>query len=147
MVSPNQLGGLSDPHDLSRFIDAQAGSYEKAITEIKRGRKQSHWMWYVFPQFEGLGFSSTSRRYAIKSLAEATAYLSHPVLGTRLVECAAAVLTISGRSAHDIFGSPDDLKLRSCATLLRRFRRPVRCSIGCSRSTSTVGQTTRRCNC
>jgi uncharacterized protein (DUF1810 family) len=117
MVSPSDPDGLNDPFELSRFTDAQAGSYEKAITEIKRGRKQSHWMWYVFPQFEGLGFSSTSRRYAIKSLAEATAYVNHPVLGPRLVECAEAALAIDGRSAHEIFGSPDDMKLRSCATL------------------------------
>jgi uncharacterized protein (DUF1810 family) len=117
-VSTNEAGCCaSDPHDLGRFVDAQASSYEKAITEIKRGRKQSHWMWYVFPQFDGLGFSSTSRRYAIKSLAEATAYLSHPVLGPRLIACAEAALAVGCRSAHDIFGSPDDMKLRSCATL------------------------------
>jgi len=108
---------MTDPYDLSRFVEAQEGDYEKAIAEIRSGRKHSHWMWYVFPQFEGLGSSFTSRRYAIKSLAEAKAYLNHPVLGPRLLECVEEALGIEGRSAHDIFGSPDDMKLRSCATL------------------------------
>jgi len=117
MADPNALSGMSDPYDLSRFVEAQEGDYEQAIAEIRSGRKHSHWMWYVFPQFEGLGFSSTSRRYAIKSLAEARAYLNHPVLGPRLLECVEETLGIEGRSAHDIFGSPDDMKLRSCATL------------------------------
>lgn len=108
---------MDDPHDLNRFVRAQAGDYDRALAEIKAGRKRSHWMWYVFPQFEGLGSSSTSRRYSIKSIAEAGAYLRHPVLGPRLTECAEALLGIEGRSAHDIFGAPDDMKLRSCATL------------------------------
>jgi len=106
-----------DPYVLSRFIQAQDGVYERALSEIGSGRKQSHWMWFIFPQFDGLGFSETSRRYSIKSTAEAEAYLNHPVLGRRLVECAEAALSIEGRSAFDVFGSPDDLKLRSCATL------------------------------
>lgn len=106
-----------DPHDLSRFVLAQEADYPRALAEIKSGRKCSHWMWYVFPQIEGLGFSSTSRRYSIKGLAEAEAYLSHPVLGRRLVECAEAALEVEGRSASEIFGPPDDMKLRSCATL------------------------------
>jgi uncharacterized protein (DUF1810 family) len=106
-----------DPHDLSRFVDAQAGDYERALAEIRGGRKRSHWMWYVFPQIDGLGFSSMSRRYSIKSRDEAGAYLDHPVLGPRLVECAEAALGVEGRSAYEIFGSPDDMKLRSCATL------------------------------
>src|SRR6185312_1172474 len=93
-----------DPHDLGRFVDAQAGDYAEALAEIKRGRKRSHWMWYVFPQIDGLGFSSMSTRYAIKSVAEAKAYLAHPVLGPRLVECCEAVLSVEGRSAHEIFG-------------------------------------------
>ncbi len=88
-----------------------------ALAEISRGSKQTHWMWYVFPQFEGLGTSSTSQHYAVKSVAEAAAYLSHPILGPRLAECAEAVLGVHGRSAFDIFHSPDDLKLRSSATL------------------------------
>lgn len=107
----------SDPHDLERFVRAQAGDYEQALAEISGGRKQSHWMWYVFPQIAGLGSSAISIRYAIKSAAEAEAYLRHPVLGPRLRECARAVLRVEGRTAHEIFGSPDDLKLKSCATL------------------------------
>ena len=96
---------------------AQDDCYEQALAEIAQGRKQSHWMWYIFPQLEGLGFSETSRRYAVRSLAEARAYLAHPVLGPRLLECAEAALQVEGRSAHDIFGSPDEMKLKSCATL------------------------------
>ncbi len=118
MADPVDSG--PDPHDLSRFVDAQAGDYEQALAEIRHGRKRSHWIWYIFPQIEGLGFSSMSRRYSIKSLDEARAYLDHPVLGPRLVECAEAALGVEGRSARDIFGSPDDLKLRSCATLFAR---------------------------
>ena len=105
-----------DPHDLRRFVEAQDGSYEAAISEIRRGQKRSHWMWFIFPQYVGLGISATSQRYAIKSLAEAVAYLNDPVLGMRLVECADAVLRIEGRSAQQIFGSPDDMKLKSSAT-------------------------------
>jgi len=106
-----------DVHDLGRFVTAQRSSYEQALAEIASGRKRSHWMWYIFPQFAGLGFSVTSRKYAIGSLAEAEAYLRHEVLGPRLVACAEAALAVEGRSAREIFGSPDDLKLRSSATL------------------------------
>src|SRR3954466_896 len=106
-----------DPYHLDRFVRAQETNYEQALEEIRRGRKRSHWMWYIFPQYEGLGFSPTSRRYSIKSVAEAQAYLAHPVLGPRLTECAEAALGVEGRSALEIFGSPDDMKLRSCATL------------------------------
>ena len=106
-----------DVHDLGRFVTAQRGSYEQALAEIASGGKRSHWMWYIFPQFAGLGFSVTSRKYAIGSLAEAEAYLRHEVLGPRLVACAEAALAVEGRSAREIFGSPDDLKLRSSATL------------------------------
>ena len=102
---------------LQRFLDAQEGVYPQALSEIQSGRKRSHWMWFIFPQYHGLGFSDMARLYAIKSLDEARSYLAHPVLGRRLVECAEAVLAIEGRSAFDVFGSPDDLKLRSCATL------------------------------
>ena len=109
--------GAGDPHNLSRFVQAQEDDYEQALAEVRSGRKRSHWMWYILPQIDGLGFSSTSRRYSIKSLAEAEAYLNHPVLGPRLVECAEAALRVEGRSALEIFGSPDDMKLRSCATL------------------------------
>ena len=106
-----------DPHNLSRFVEAQADDYETALSEIRAGRKRSHWMWYIFPQFAGLGFSATSQRYAIKSKAEAEAYLAHPTLGPRLVRCSVATLEVEGRSASQIFGSPDDVKLRSSATL------------------------------
>ena len=108
---------MADPHDLNRFLVAQEENSATALAEVRGGRKRSHWMWYIFPQYDGLGFSATSKRYAIKSVAEAEAYLRHPVLGPRLLACAETVLGIDGRSAHDIFGSPDDLKLRSCATL------------------------------
>ena len=96
---------------------AQTGSYERALAEIRAGRKLSHWMWFVFPQIEGLGASSMSRTYSIKSLDEARAYLKHPMLGPRLQECFEATLALTGLSAHEIFGSPDDWKLRSFATL------------------------------
>jgi uncharacterized protein (DUF1810 family) len=117
MADTHEPAGASDPHNLNRFVQAQAEDYEQALGEIRSGRKQSHWMWYIFPQFDGLGFSPTSQRYSIKSVAEAKAYLAHPVLGPRLRECAEAVLGVEGRSAFEIFGSPDDMKLRSCATL------------------------------
>jgi len=107
----------NDSFDLSRFLKAHEADYEHALSEIRGGQKRTHWMWYIFPQIEGLAFSSRSRHYAIKSLAEAHAYLRHPVLGARLVECAEAVVAVEGRSSAQIFGSPDDLKLRSCATL------------------------------
>lgn len=113
-----------DSYDLSRFTHAQEGEYEQALSEILAGRKKSHWMWYIFPQFDGLGFSSVSKRFAIKSVAEAKAYLEHPVLGPRLVECCEAVVSIKGRSATEVFGSPDDMKLRSSVTLFA-FVSPV----------------------
>jgi uncharacterized protein (DUF1810 family) len=111
------MAGSGDPYDLGRFLQAQEDDYEQALAEIASGRKRTHWMWYIFPQIDGLAFSSTSRRYAIKSLDEARAYLEHPILGPRLLECAEAVVGLEGLSAREIFGSPDDLKLRSCATL------------------------------
>ena len=106
-----------DPYDLARFVRAQEPDYDQAMSEIRGGRKRSHWMWYIFPQFDGLGVSSTSRQYSIKSVAEAEAYLRHPVLGPRLLESVQAVLGVEGRSALEVFGSPDDMKLQSCATL------------------------------
>ena len=106
-----------DPYYLSRFVRAQQDDFERALAEISSGKKRTHWMWYIFPQIDGLAFSSTSKHYAIKSIEEAKAYLAHPILGPRLLECAEAVLRVEGRTATDIFGSPDDLKLRSCATL------------------------------
>ncbi|MFQ3615650.1 MAG: DUF1810 domain-containing protein [Cyanobacteriota bacterium] len=110
-----------DLFDLNRFVKAQTSDYARALAEIRQGKKRSHWMWYIFPQRAGLGFSAMSQHYAIKSLAEAQAYLQHPVLGARLIECAEAVLQVNGRSAYEIFGSPDDLKLRSCATLFAQI--------------------------
>ncbi|THD77120.1 MAG: DUF1810 domain-containing protein [Phenylobacterium sp.] len=109
----------ADPFHLQRFVDAQAGVYETALAELIAGDKRSHWMWFVFPQVAGLGLSPTAQRYAIGSLAEAQAYLAHPMLGPRLCACTAAVNAVEGRSAHQVFGSPDDLKFRSSMTLFR----------------------------
>jgi len=110
--------GAGDPHDLARFVDAQEGVHERALGEVRAGRKRSHWMWFVFPQIDGLGSSAMARQYAIQSRAEAEAYLTHPVLGPRLVACAEAAAAVPmPASALDVFGSPDDLKLRSSATL------------------------------
>ena len=113
-----------EPYELHRFLDAQTHDYSRALAELRTGRKQSHWMWYVFPQYEGLGSSPTAQRYAIRSVAEAEAYLRHPILGPRLIESAEAVLTIEGRSAREILGSPDDMKLRSSATLFSLVAAP-----------------------
>ena len=103
--------------DLQRFVDAQARMIDRARAELKAGTKQSHWMWFIFPQIKGLGHSDTARRYAIASLDEARAYLAHPVLGPRLRECTRLVLAINGKPLGDIFGYPDDLKFRSSMTL------------------------------
>jgi len=108
---------MSDPFHLQRFLDAQESTWVAALAEVKAGRKRSHWIWFVFPQMRGLGLSSTSEFYGIGSLEEARAYLAHPVLGPRLAAIAEAVLTHEGRSANAIFGSPDDMKLRSSMTL------------------------------
>ena len=123
MVDPGAPGS-ADPYDLTRFVLGQELNYEDALSEIRNGRKRSHWMWYIFPQYQGLGSSPTSRRYAIKSMAEASAYLQHPILGPRLLECAEAALGVTGRSAHELFGSPDDMKLQSCATLFASVSPP-----------------------
>jgi uncharacterized protein (DUF1810 family) len=111
---------MSDPFNLQRFLDAQSGTYAQALRELRNGQKRSHWMWFIFPQVSGLGFSEDSRFYAIRSLDEARAYLEHPVLGPRLVECSAAVLALEGRTSLDIFGSIDALKFRSSLTLFTR---------------------------
>jgi uncharacterized protein (DUF1810 family) len=108
---------VDDPYDLRRFVVAQSAIFEQARSELRAGRKQTHWMWFVFPQFKGLGASETARAFAISGLDEARAYLAHPVLGARLRECCALVNRIEGRSAHEIFGDPDDMKFRSCLTL------------------------------
>jgi uncharacterized protein (DUF1810 family) len=110
-----------DPFNLERFISAQATAYQAARQELQRGRKQTHWMWFIFPQIEGLGQSPTSKLYSIKSQQEARQYLSHRLLGARLVECANILLELEGRSAHAIFGSPDDLKLKSSMTLFAQL--------------------------
>jgi uncharacterized protein (DUF1810 family) len=102
---------------LDRFLEAQCHAYDDALAELRGGRKQSHWMWFVFPQISGLGHSPTARFYAIKDLSEAHAYLNHPILGARLRACSEALLGIQGRSANEIFGSPDDMKLKSSMTL------------------------------
>jgi len=111
-----------DPYDLQRFVAAQdaGGTYRRATAELRDGRKDSHWMWFVFPQIAGLGYSQASRTYAISSLAEASAYLAHPVLGPRLTECAAILAGLRDRTAEQIFGEVDALKLRSSMTLFMR---------------------------
>jgi uncharacterized protein (DUF1810 family) len=106
-----------DPFNLSRFLQAQEDTHAQALSEIKGGQKSSHWMWFIFPQLQGLAFSPKSQHYAIQSLDEAKAYLDHPVLGSRLIECSEAAMSVEGKSAQEIFGTPDDQKLRSCATL------------------------------
>jgi uncharacterized protein (DUF1810 family) len=111
-----------DPFNLDRFVEAQEHTYGDALSELRAGRKRSHWMWFVFPQVAGLGASEMSRRFAIRTLDEARAYLAHPMLGSRLIECCEAVCAHEGLSAHEIFGSPDDLKLRSSATLFDAVR-------------------------
>jgi uncharacterized protein (DUF1810 family) len=109
-----------DPFDLQRFVDAQAPVYERVRAELMNGRKQSHWMWFIFPQIAGLGHSAMARRYAISSLDEAKAYLAHPTLGPRLRECTRLIVRVDGKSAYEILGSPDDMKFHSCMTLFAR---------------------------
>ena len=116
--------GRGDPIDLRRFVSAQEPVYAAVIAELRAGRKRTHWMWFIFPQIDGLGHSATTIYYAIKSLAEARQYLAHPVLGARLIECAEAALTVEGRSAAEIFGYPDDLKLKSSMTLFAQVAEP-----------------------
>ena len=110
-----------DQYDLQRFVAAQdaGGTYDRAAAELRGGRKSSHWMWFIFPQIAGLGYSPAARTYAITSLDEARAYLAHPVLGARLIECATILTRLPGRSAEQVFGEVDALKLRSCITLFR----------------------------
>jgi uncharacterized protein (DUF1810 family) len=111
---------MDDPFDLQRFVDAQAPVYRQVCAELAAGRKTSHWMWFVFPQLKGLGRSATAQHYGIGSTAHAQAYWAHAVLGARLKQCTELVLAREGRSAHEIFGPPDDLKFRSCMTLFAR---------------------------
>src|SRR5262249_35854964 len=110
----------TDAFDLQRFVNAQSTVYSAVTEELRRGRKTTHWMWFVFPQLRGLGQSAMAQRYAISSLDEARAYLAHPVLGRPLRECVRTRLDPDGLTAHEVFGSPDDLKLRSCLTLFER---------------------------
>jgi uncharacterized protein (DUF1810 family) len=106
-----------DPHNLQRFVTAQNPVFERVTGELRAGRKRSHWMWYIFPQISGLGYSPMAQKFAIASREEAAAYLQHPVLGPRLRECTRLVNAVEGSTIHDIFGSPDDMKFRSCMTL------------------------------
>lgn len=124
MINTRATIGANDPFDLARFTSAQEGIYDRVLSELRNGRKQSHWMWYIFPQIDGLGHSATAKRYAIKRMKEAREYLDHPILGARLLECTEIVLTIEGRSASEIFGYPDDVKLRSSMTLFASISEP-----------------------
>jgi uncharacterized protein (DUF1810 family) len=114
------MESASDPFDLQRFVDAQARIYGQVLDELRAGRKRSHWIWFVFPQIAGLGSSATAARYALASLDEARAYLRHDLLGPRLHECTRLVNAVQGRSIGEIFGSPDDMKVRSSMTLFIR---------------------------
>ena len=117
MTGTDNTFGRDDPFDLNRFTMAQGKIYDTVLAELRSGMKQSHWIWFIFPQIDGLGHSPTSKHYAIKSIAEARQYLKHPILGARLVECAETVMAVKGRSASQIFGFPDDMKLKSSMTL------------------------------
>jgi uncharacterized protein (DUF1810 family) len=117
MTKAADTAGRSDPFNLSRFTSAQDDIYDRVLAELKSGEKRTHWMWFIFPQIDGLAYSSTSKYYAIKGLEEARQYLNHPVLGKRLLQCAETVLAGEGRSASEIFGYPDDMKLKSSMTL------------------------------
>lgn len=108
---------MNDDFDLERFMAAQAPIYPRVVSELRAGRKQSHWMWFIFPQIEGLGHSAMAQKYAVRSRAEAVAYLEHPVLGPRLRECTRLVNTVVGKDIHAILGSPDDMKFKSSMTL------------------------------
>ena len=113
---------MTDEFNLNRFLDAQKDLYEIALNEIKRGNKSSHWMWYVFPQYKGLGYSSTSQKYAITCIEEASMYFNHPILGRRLIEITNAFLNIENKSAYEILGDPDYLKMKSCMTLFNSIQ-------------------------
>jgi uncharacterized protein (DUF1810 family) len=110
-----------DTYDLNRFLSAQEGVYERALAELKGGQKRTHWMWFIFPQIDGLGYSPTAKRYSIKSMEEARQYLDHAVLGKRLLECTEAVVALKRGSAAEIFGYPDDLKFKSSMTLFEKI--------------------------
>ena len=116
------MKNAADRFNLERFVESQENVYEQALHELRDGRKETHWMWFIFPQMDGLGSSSTARHFSIKSLDEAKAYLAHPVLGPRLRECCKAILAVQDKSASEIFDFPDDLKLRSSMTLFAQAR-------------------------
>ncbi len=111
---------MSDAYDLQRFVEAQQPVYPRVVSELRAGRKQSHWMWFIFPQIAGLGHSAMAQRYAVRSRAEAVAYLAHPVLGPRLRECTRLVNAVEGKDIHAILGSPDDMKFKSSMTLFAK---------------------------
>ena len=113
---------MTDKFNLNRFIDAQENMYQIALNEIKRGNKSSHWMWYIFPQYKGLGYSSTSQKYAITCIEEASMYYNHPILGRRLIEITNAFFKIENKSAYEILGDPDYLKMKSCMTLFKAIQ-------------------------
>lgn len=117
MINETDIFPKEDLFNLTRFIVAQENIYDNVFAELKSGRKRTHWMWFIFPQIEGLGNSFNSKFYAVKSIEEALQYLAHPVLGARLSECSEAILSVKGKSALEIFGSPDDRKLKSSMTL------------------------------
>ena len=144
------LSERDDPYDLRRFVEAQDPVYARVLAELRDGRKTSHWMWFIFPQIAGLWHSAMARRYAISSRSEASAYLEHPVLGPRLRECTNLVNAIEGRSAHEVFGSPDDVKFRSCMTLFAEvavdndaFDAALRHFFGGERDPATFGRLRR----
>lgn len=147
MIESENPAERDDPFELSRFLSAQEGGvYSRALDELKRGSKRSHWMWFIFPQIAGLGSSATSRHYAIRSAGEARAYLAHPELGARLRECASTLLSLEGRSASQVFGYPDDLKLKSSMTLFEAvseegslFSRVLEKYYGGERDAATLG--------
>jgi uncharacterized protein (DUF1810 family) len=118
-----EMGDMNpdDLYDLSRFVHAQEGVYERALAELKDGQKRTHWMWFIFPQIDGLGYSTTAKRYSIKSIEEAQQYLNHSVLGKRLMECTEAVMALKGGSVSEIFGYPDDMKFKSSMTLFEKI--------------------------
>ena len=124
MIDKADRASGSDPFELSRFLEAQDRVYDRVLSELRSGRKRTHWMWFVFPQIEGLGYSSTTQYYSIKSKEEARQYLNHPLLGKRLRECAESILALEGLSASRIFGYPDDFKLKSSMTLFAGVAEP-----------------------
>ncbi|HWG07297.1 MAG TPA: DUF1810 domain-containing protein [Beijerinckiaceae bacterium] len=138
---------MNDPYNLKRFLEAQRSVYEGALAELRRGCKSGHWMWFVFPQVVGLGHSTTAHHYAIGSLAEARAYLREAILGPRLIACTEAVNAVEGRSAHDIFGWPDEMKFCSCMTLFEAaapensaFKIALRKYFGDNRDSTTLAK-------